>query len=37
MIGIFRILDIAPHRCYSTFELFGVSVFQTDGATPHDA
>ena len=37
MIGIGRILDIAPHRTYFAFELFGVSVFETDGATSHDA
>ena len=37
MIGISRVLDIAPHRTYSAFDLFGVSVFETDGATLHDA
>ena len=30
MIGIGRILDIAPHKPYSTFDLFGFSIFKTD-------
>ena len=37
MIGISRILDIAPHRPHSSFDLFGVFIFENDRATPHDA
>ena len=37
MIGIGRILYIAPHKPHYTFDLFEVSIFETDGATPHDA
>ena len=37
MIGIGRILDIAPQRPHSAFDLFRVSVFETDGVTSHDA
>ena len=37
MIGIGRILDIAPHMLHSSFDLFRVSIFETDGATPYDA
>ena len=37
MIGISRILEIAPHKPHSAFDMFEVSVFETDGATPHDA
>ena len=37
MIGVSRILDIAPHMPHSAFDLFEVSIFETDGATPHDA
>ena len=37
MVGTSRILDIAPHMPHYTFNLFGVSVFKTDGATLYDA
>ena len=37
MIGIGRILDIAPYRTHSAFDLFGVSVFETNGTTPYNA
>ena len=37
MIGIGHILDIAPHRPHSAFDLFRISIFWTDEATPHDA
>ena len=33
MVGIGRILDVAPHRAYSAFDLFRVSVLDTNGAT----
>ena len=37
MVGIGRILDIAPHRPHSAFNLFRVSIFETNGATLYDA
>ena len=36
MVGIGHILYVAPHRSYSTFDLFGVSVFEIDGVTLYD-
>ena len=37
MLGIGRILDVAPHGPHSAFDLFGVSVLETDGVTLYDA
>ena len=34
---ISRILDIAPYRPHSAFDLLEVFVFEIDRATPHDA
>ena len=36
MVGTGRILDIASHRPYYAFDLFKVSVFETDEATLYD-
>ena len=37
MVGIGRILDVAPHGPHSAFDLFAVSVLETDGVTLYDA
>ena len=36
MLGIGRILDIAPHMPHSAFDVFGVFVFETDKVALYD-